>query len=90
MIPAEVMAEWMRQAGVHCYTAPGDTLFAGYGIVTIHSRSSGSKTIRFPRKVDVWDVYEKKLVATQTEEISFTMNALETRVLQGRTGKKKF
>ncbi|MBQ6472760.1 MAG: hypothetical protein IJJ33_12315 [Victivallales bacterium] len=86
MIPAELMAEWMRQAGVHCYTAPGDTFFAGYGIVTIHSRSSGRKTIRFPHKVDVWDVYEKKLAAIQTEELSFTMNALETRVFLERSG----
>ena len=46
----------------------------------MHSRSAGQKTVWFPEAVDVWDVFENKMVARNVESYSFTMPALETRV----------
>lgn len=74
------LANMLEQAGGHLYTAPGDVLFAGYGVVALHSRSAGEKVIRFPKTVDVYDLFGKKLVAQNVTSYRFKMSALETRV----------
>ena len=74
------LAETLKKAGGHLYSATGDICFAGYGVVTLHSRSAGQKTVWFPEAVDVWDVFENKMVARNVKSYSFSMPALETRV----------
>lgn len=62
-----------RRAGVKIYSDSGDPLEANGALVSLHARSAGLKTVRLPRKTDVLDVFNKKIIAGNTD--CFTFNA---------------
>ena len=60
-----------KGAGVHLFSETMDPVEANGALVTLHARHSGRKTIRLPKKSDVLDVYNNKIVATDAESFSF-------------------
>ncbi|MBQ6470409.1 MAG: hypothetical protein IJJ33_00365 [Victivallales bacterium] len=79
VLPSGLVAAIASDSGVHLFTEPGDTLFAGCGTLTLHSRTGGEKTIRLPAKADVVDLYTGEVVARHADTFAFPMEAYATR-----------
>lgn len=64
-----------KQAGVHCYNAPGDnSLFACQNIIGIYSRNGGRKNIVLPSKVEVvYDFFQNKVIGRNTSSFSIDL-----------------
>ncbi len=65
------LMELAKGAGVHLFSETMDPVEANGALVTLHARHSGRKTIRLPKKCDVLDVYNNKIVATDAESFTF-------------------
>lgn len=65
------LTELYRRAGVHIYSESSDPIEANGNLVALHARFPGAKTIRLPRKTDVIDVFNRRLVAKGVESFAF-------------------
>ena len=61
----------MRRAEVHIYSETSDPIEANDALVALHARFPGRKTIRLPRKATVLDVFNRRIVAQDTDSFSF-------------------
>jgi hypothetical protein len=67
----EFIKELMRRAGVHLYSDSLDPMEANERFFTLHARRAGKKTVCLRKKVDVVDVFNRRLVAKDVDEFSF-------------------
>ena len=65
------LTELAKRAGVHIYSENSDPMEANASLFTLHARFPGVKTVRLPRKTDILDVMNKKIVARNTDQFSF-------------------
>ncbi|MEA2063460.1 MAG: hypothetical protein U9P14_07180, partial [Gemmatimonadota bacterium] len=79
-VQSALLRETARRAGVHLYSESGDVLYADANFVVIHARTGGLKRLNFPRSVDVWEVFEKKLYGRKVKELKFKMKFGQTKV----------
>jgi hypothetical protein len=63
MIPAKLIRNIARYAGVHIFNEQSDVLYANRDFVAIHTNRSGKRHITLPLISDVIDVFEKRVVA---------------------------
>jgi hypothetical protein len=49
----EIFAKVFKKAGVHLYDEPGDSVVAGAGLLTIHTKNGGHRNISFPCGIDI-------------------------------------
>lgn len=68
-----------RDAGIHIFSDSEDTLYAGYGTITMHTKSSGIKKISLPLPMDVVDLYSGEVIGKQITEFKFQTDELKTR-----------
>jgi len=66
-------------AGVWVYSGSDDIMFASEAFVTLHAVDSGKKVLRFPRMVDVVDIYTGKILAQGVRQYTFDAKMHETR-----------
>lgn len=59
------------EAGVFIFSESTDPFEANDCLVSLHARFAGRKTIRLPRKTDVYDVFADRLVARGVDSFSF-------------------
>jgi len=52
-LPPGVLHNLAEGAGVHLFTEAGDALYAGRGIIAVHAREAGEKTVYLPGVLDV-------------------------------------
>ena len=69
-------------AGVHFYSDSEDVIYVGSRYITFHAASGGKKTIRFPKKCDVYEVYEDKFYGQGVTEIEFNAYFGETKMFK--------
>lgn len=69
-------------AGVHIYCDSEDVIYVGSRYITFHAASGGKKTIRFPKKCDVYEVYEDKFYGQGVTEIEFNAYFGETKMFK--------
>ena len=62
-----------EKAGVHRYLDTADPVEANGRLFTLHTRYAGQKTIYLPVKTDVLDVFNRKIIARETDR--FTVDA---------------
>ena len=48
-VPAPLLRNIAREAGVHLYSEAGDVVYASRGLLAVHYASSGRRTLRIPR-----------------------------------------
>ena len=60
-----------RRAGVHLYSDSSDPVDANDSLVALHARFEGKKTIRLPRRTDVYDVFGGRMIARGVDTFSF-------------------
>jgi hypothetical protein len=79
-LPAALLHRIARDAGVHLYSAPGDVVMAGSGLVALHASSDGRKVIKLPRESAVEDVLTGEKFPAAAE-FSFEMQTGDTVLL---------
>ncbi|MFH0965523.1 MAG: hypothetical protein V2A58_16105 [Planctomycetota bacterium] len=72
-LPHEVLANVAARAGVHCYSAPGDVVYANDRFLAIHTRQGGPRTIRLRRRTDVIDALSGRVVARDVSAFRATL-----------------
>lgn len=73
-IPAPVLREIARFAGVHLYNEKGDVLAVSRNLLSVHTVSGGDRTFRLPSTHEiVFDLYEKKVVDRNTNQFTVTL-----------------
>jgi hypothetical protein len=78
-LPASVLREIARFAGVHIYSDAGDVLYANRSLLGLHSVSGGERVIRLPRRAPVvFDVFKGGKVANDTAELRFVLEPRST------------
>ncbi len=66
VIPAALLRNMAKFAGVHIYSEDPHVLYANKNFVAIHTIRSGRKTIHLPQRANVYDVFEKREIAKNT------------------------
>ncbi|MCY3021687.1 MAG: hypothetical protein NTW87_21965 [Planctomycetota bacterium] len=79
-LPAGLWRGLARFAGAHVYCDSGDIVLADSSVVALHSVISGEKRIRLPGEFAVRDVISGEPVAAKASEITFQLEAPQTRV----------
>lgn len=73
--PNQLRPEFLKQlainSGVHIFSNSLDPMDANDALVSIHARTSGKKEIILPRKTDVVDVFQQKIVARNVDKFTF-------------------
>jgi Beta-galactosidase len=64
---------------VHLYHDEDDALYAGNGFIALHAQTEGTKTLRFPGKVSVRELFADKPIQETTDTLTFPLKARETR-----------
>lgn len=67
-LPAPMLHEVFRRAGVHLYCDSGDNLSANASWVALHTASAGLKTVRLPRPANVYDVLNSRGLGDDLQE----------------------
>ncbi len=82
-VPAQVLRNIMKKVGVHIYDESfSDVVFSSSGYLCIDSPYGGERTISLPKKYDVYDVYNKKLIAANVDKFDVTLEAKGTRLFR--------
>lgn len=67
MLGSSVLRGIAARAGAHIYYDSGEVVFANNKFFALHTATAGTKHIRLPRVTDVYDVYNDKLIAKNTD-----------------------
>ena len=81
-IRSNVMRNFAKSAGVHIYADHDDVLFANRNYITYHASETGTKTIKLPKKCNVYEVYEGKYYAKDATEFTFETYLGETKMFR--------
>ena len=80
LVPACILREMAREAGVHIYNNDEDVIYAGHDYVMLHTVRTGKKTITLPRTANVVDAFSGEAIADNVNEFSFDMKGGETKL----------
>lgn len=69
----------LEKAGVFQYSSTRDPLDADSNLIMLHARTPGNKTIRLPYKTDVLDVFNRKIIARNTDSFTTGIKLHETK-----------
>ena len=81
-IRSDTLRSFAAYAGCHIYCDSDDVLYTGKNYITVHSSSNGLKTIRFPKKCTLVEVYENKVYAEDIYELTIDMYLGETKMFR--------
>jgi beta-galactosidase len=81
VLPAAFLRSIARHAGVHIYNDRDDTLYASRGYLTINADGAGTRAIRFPCPVHVWDPFAGRQLARNTTRFTCELRDKETLLL---------
>ncbi len=77
-LPAMLLREIARQAGVHLYAPAGDQVFAMPGWLAFHAGRDGARDITFPAPVAITDAFTGAAVAEAATTVHVTLPRGET------------
>lgn len=78
-LPASLLREIARWAGVHIYCGAGDVLYANKSLIGVHTLAGGARTIRLPRRAGtVVDVFTGRAIARDAAEIEVVLEPRST------------
>jgi hypothetical protein len=80
-LTTELLRGLYAYAGVALYDGQDDIVYAGGdGALTIHGLFTGQRTLTLPRKASVYDVFDNKIIATNTRSFRAFVRARTTRL----------
>jgi hypothetical protein len=77
-LPAPVLRELARSAGVHVYSEEGDYVAASESLLALHASFTGTHRIKLPRKAKVTDALTGTAVGTDLTEFTVPLNLGQT------------
>jgi len=80
-MPADLLRELAREAGVHIYSDGGDVVTAGNGFVGLHASSAGPKVLSMPSECRLQDTFTGDLTGRDST-FEFTMRLGETKLFR--------
>lgn len=83
-IQADILRAVARFAGCHIYEEDGNVLYASKNYITIHASKSSDITLTLKAPADLFEVYEKKLYAENTDRVTFPLVFGETKTFEIR------
>lgn len=82
-LPQILFRNMLRQIQGHVYTDSGsDVIYANSDYVALHSLFAGERTIRLPEAATVYDVFQERILATNTDTFTVTLTGKETRLFR--------
>ncbi|KKT04244.1 MAG: hypothetical protein UV78_C0034G0005 [Parcubacteria group bacterium GW2011_GWA2_43_17] len=79
--PAELRCIW-RKASVHIYVESDDILYAGYGWISLHTLTGGTRIIHLPFTARVEDAFEEKVLDIATSDLKIDLSPRSTTLLR--------
>lgn len=77
-VPSNVLRSIAKYAGVHVYSDYDDVVYANYNFLAVHTKHPGERTIRLPKKCDVYDLFKEEFVAKNANEFTVDLRQYET------------
>ena len=77
----ELLRGICKYAGVHLWTGGEDVAYIGNGWIVVHASRDGHRAVRLPEPCAVYDLTDRRLVATELREHRFFLKAGATRTL---------
>jgi hypothetical protein len=78
VIPAALLRNIMRDAGVHIYSNSDDVVYANSTALCIYSPSGGMRTVKLPGKLKVTNLLENRVLADGASEFLYTFKENES------------
>ena len=78
LISSCVLRDAAREAKVHLYLETDDIVYHNRSLLGIHTATAGRKIIRLPKRCDVYDIFENKLVGKSIDRFETTLEAGKT------------
>ena len=69
-LPAKILREIAKYAGVHIYDDKDDFVMANSRFLAIHCRDDGQRNIALPAEFDVYDLWNKKYLARKARNVN--------------------
>lgn len=80
-VPSDVLRALAKNAGCHIYNSDDDIIiYASRHFLTVHSRHAGKRHIALPEKSDVYDLFERRIVAENVNSFDVDIPAKSTRL----------
>ena len=73
LLSAEVLRGIAARSGVHIYNFRDDVLYANNSFIAVHTAESGTRTLRFPEKTSLYDVYHDREIGRDINHIDIDM-----------------
>ena len=88
-LTSELLRGLYAYANVPVYDAQDDAVYAGAdGSLTLHGSFTGQRTVSLPRKASVYDVFDNKIIATNTRSFRAFVRARTTRLFLWGEGRE--
>jgi hypothetical protein len=83
-VPARLLREFARGAGVDIYSECGDQVFTGPGLLAVHASFDGERAITLPKPMTLTDAFTGEITTADTGTFTVTMRRGDTRVWRTR------
>ncbi len=77
-ISSAVLRAIATNAGVHIYNFRDDVLYANNSFIALHTARAGKRTLKFPRKTSLYDVYRDFKVARGVKQVTVDLPVRES------------
>jgi len=77
-ISADVLRRVLASSGVHVYDDSSDVVYVSPNFIAVHAAHEPPQIVRFPAKVDVFDLLKEKAVARGVTEVRLELPRLGT------------
>ncbi len=81
-LPAVVLRQIAREAGVHIYAGSGEQVFAWNDLLALHASFSGQRKVVLPRPAAVYDAFSGEAAADAGAEFTLDLRRADTAVLR--------
>ncbi|MCL5019978.1 MAG: hypothetical protein M1426_05900, partial [Patescibacteria group bacterium] len=78
LLSSAILRGIAARSGVHIYNFNDDVLYANASFIAVHTDKSGFRTLRFPGKTSLYDVYQDKQIARDVYEVTVNLPVRET------------
>lgn len=78
LLSSSVLRGIAASAGVHIYNFRDDVLYGNESFIAVHTADSGVRTLKFPVRTSLYDVYGEKEIARDISEIAIDMPVRKT------------
>ncbi|MGI6595697.1 MAG: InlB B-repeat-containing protein [Candidatus Ratteibacteria bacterium] len=72
-VPSSILRNIAKKAGVHLYTDTDDIINTNNSFLGMHTATEGAKQIRLPARMDVYDMFSKRLMGKDIDRFDVSV-----------------